>query len=84
MRKWRVFWVLVASPRLPMLAGWAEVVEHEASTGIRSGDPIRLAPDYRIGKLLSLYTRSQDRISSLRYSTAFTRASRRPPTARSR
>ncbi|MFI0816829.1 hypothetical protein ACH4TX_10005 [Streptomyces sp. NPDC021098] len=57
-RKWRVFWVLVASPRVPMLAGWADVVEHEASTGIRSGDPILLAPDYRIGKLLSLYAQS--------------------------
>lgn len=62
MSKWRVFWVPkpapIAAPRAPVLAGWTDLAEREASTGIRSGDPILLAPDYRIDELLSLYTRS--------------------------
>ncbi|MEU6904261.1 site-specific integrase [Streptomyces coeruleorubidus] len=62
MSKWRVFWVpkpaSIAGPRVPVLAGWANLAEHEAATGIRPGDPILLAPDYRIDELLSLYTRS--------------------------
>ncbi|MFE2936958.1 site-specific integrase [Streptomyces sp. NPDC059278] len=62
MSKWRVFWVPkwtpIASPRVPVLAGWADLAEREASTGIRPGDPILLAPDYRVDELLSLYTRS--------------------------
>ncbi|MDO0930251.1 hypothetical protein QQY66_00410 [Streptomyces sp. DG2A-72] len=62
MSKWRVFWVPKSAPptppRLSVLAGWADLAEREASTGIRPGDPILLAPDYRIDELLSLYTRS--------------------------
>ncbi|MFD7281205.1 hypothetical protein ACFV80_30225 [Streptomyces sp. NPDC059862] len=56
-----MFWVpepaLTTPPRVPVLAGWADLAELEESTGIRPGDPILLAPDYRIDELLSLYTR---------------------------
>jgi site-specific recombinase XerD len=62
MSKWRVFWVPklapIAPPQAPVLAGWTDLAEREASTGIRPGDPILLAPDYRIDELVSLYTRS--------------------------
>ncbi|MEU2911929.1 integrase [Streptomyces massasporeus] len=62
MSKWRVFWVPktapIATPRVPVLAGWADLAEREESTGIRPGDPILLAPDYRVDELLGLYTRS--------------------------
>ncbi|MFE9476779.1 hypothetical protein [Streptomyces griseofuscus] len=62
MSKWRVFWVPkpapITPPRVTVLAGWTNLTEREASTGIRPGDPILLAPDYRIDELLSLYTRS--------------------------
>jgi hypothetical protein len=62
MRKWRVFWVPktapIVSPRIPLLAGWAELAVREESAGIRPGDPILLAPDYRVDELLGLYTRS--------------------------
>jgi hypothetical protein len=53
MTKWRVFWIPetapIVSPRVPVLAGWADLAEREESTGIRPGDPILLAPDYRVG-----------------------------------
>lgn len=62
MSKWRVFWVPktapIVSPRIPVLAGWADLAVREESAGIRPGDPILLAPDYRVDELLSLYTRS--------------------------
>lgn len=55
MSKWRVFWVPkpapIAPPRVPVLAGWTDLAEREASTGIRPGDPILLAPDCRVDEL---------------------------------
>ncbi|MFF5125911.1 site-specific integrase [Streptomyces syringium] len=61
MSKWRVFWVpktAMTVPPEPVLVGWADLAEREESAGIRPGDPILLAPDYRVDELLSLYTRS--------------------------
>lgn len=62
MSKWRVSWVPKPVPNtppcVPVQAGWTDLAEREASAGIRPGDPILLAPDYRIDELLSLYTRS--------------------------
>ncbi|MFF0474394.1 integrase [Streptomyces sp. NPDC004284] len=61
MGKWRVFWVpamaKAGSPG-PVLAGWADLTEREESVGVRPGDPIFLAPDYRVDELLSLYVAS--------------------------
>lgn len=56
MSKWRVLWVpkpASFAPRLPVLAGWEDLAEREAATGIRPGDPILLAPDCRIDELLT-------------------------------
>lgn len=43
-------------PPSAALAGWADLAEREESVGVRPGDPIFLAPDYRVDELLSLYT----------------------------
>jgi hypothetical protein len=63
MSKWRVFWVPKLTPIAPwqaaVLTGWTDLAEREASTGVWPGDPILLAPDYRIDEILSLYTRSR-------------------------
>ncbi|MFE9806099.1 integrase [Streptomyces sp. NPDC005548] len=62
MSKWRVFWVPKTATTVPAgqseLAGWADLAAREESVGIRPGDPIFLAPDYRVDELLSLYTTS--------------------------
>lgn len=36
-----------------MLAGWGDLVQREARTGIHPGDPILLSPDYEIDPVLS-------------------------------
>ena len=62
MSKWRVFWVPkpapISPPRVPVLAGWTDLAEREESTGIRPGDPILPAPDYRIDELLKVWTQA--------------------------
>lgn len=59
MSKWRVFWVPktvpIVSPRVPVLARWRDLAEREESAGIRPGDPILLAPDYRVDELEATY-----------------------------
>lgn len=59
MTGWRVFWVprarAVDPQRVPVLAGLEDLVEREERTGIHTGDPIILSPDYRIDESLSLF-----------------------------
>ncbi|WP_330452235.1 site-specific integrase [Streptomyces sp. NBC_00869] len=38
-----------------MLEGWEDLAEREESVGVRPGDPILLAPDYRVDEVLGLY-----------------------------
>jgi site-specific recombinase XerD len=41
------------------LSQWGDLAEREASVGIRPGDPILLAPDYRVDELTVLYFSSR-------------------------
>lgn len=54
---WRVFWVPREGPevlaRLPVLRTRSDLREREASVQIRPGDPILLAPDYRVDELMT-------------------------------
>ncbi|MCD9193412.1 site-specific integrase [Streptomyces albireticuli] len=45
--------------RVPELKGWSDLRERESSVQIRPGDPILLAPDYRVDELTTLYFSSQ-------------------------
>ncbi|WP_449475261.1 site-specific integrase [Streptomyces abikoensis] len=60
---WRVFWVskrkAADGVRTSLLAGWEGLASSEERVGIQEGDPILLAPDYRVDELLSLYLRSR-------------------------
>ncbi len=63
MAVWRVFWVPreVAQRevrRLP-LEGWDDLAAREREVGVRAGDPIFVAPDYRVDALLSRYVQSR-------------------------
>lgn len=44
--------------RQRLLKGWTGLPERESEVGIEAGDPIFLAPDYRVDPLLSLYGQS--------------------------
>lgn len=54
-----MFWVprarVEAPVRIEALAGWEDLADREESVGIRPGDPILLAPDYRVDELVGLY-----------------------------
>jgi hypothetical protein len=60
---WRVFWVppdaVRAGVRRRVLPGWEDLSAREEAVGTRAGDPIFLAPDYRVDPLLGLYAQSQ-------------------------
>ncbi|MFE6692194.1 hypothetical protein ACFVFQ_37785 [Streptomyces sp. NPDC057743] len=62
--EWRVCWVpsggIRSGVRGGLLAGWEELTACEEAVGVRAGDPIFLAPDYRVDPLLSRYVQSQD------------------------
>ncbi|GAA3773087.1 hypothetical protein [Streptomyces chiangmaiensis] len=45
--------------RLPVLRSWSDLREREVSVQIRPGDPVLLAPDYRVDELMTLYFSSQ-------------------------
>lgn len=59
---WRLFWIPQDSndkgALKRLLADWDNLVERERQVGVRAGDPIFLAPDYRVDRLLSLYGQS--------------------------
>ncbi|MFF7019913.1 tyrosine-type recombinase/integrase [Streptomyces klenkii] len=63
MTVWRAFWVprrgTAAGVRTSLLPGWEDLPGLEERVGIKEGDPILLAPDYRVDELLSLYFRSR-------------------------
>jgi hypothetical protein len=52
MTVWRVFWVppdaVRARVRRRVLPGWEDLSAREEAVGTRAGDPIFLAPDYRV------------------------------------
>ncbi|MFI6493771.1 site-specific integrase [Streptomyces sp. NPDC050564] len=56
---WRVFWVptktFVGVRQISVLTGWDDLQSREERTGVHSGDPIMLSPDYRVDELLSEY-----------------------------
>jgi hypothetical protein len=59
--EWRTFWVpgkTAAAVRGPRLEGWEELAGQEARASIRPGDPVSLAPDYRVYELPCVYFRS--------------------------
>ncbi|MCX5309012.1 site-specific integrase [Streptomyces sp. NBC_00160] len=60
---WRVFWVPAgAGPggvRPSLVEGWEDLAGAEKLAGISPGDPILLAPDYRVDELLCLYLRTR-------------------------
>lgn len=62
MSEWRVFWVprdeLGKGVRRDLLDGWGDLADREHQVGIAPGDPIFLAPDYRVDRLLGTYGRS--------------------------
>ena len=41
--------------RVPVLAGWEDLPNREERAAVHPGDPIMLAPDYRVDELLSEY-----------------------------
>ena len=63
MAAWRVYWVLRAPldrrVRETLGPGWEELRSREAAVGVQDGDPIFLAPDYRVDLLLGLYGQSR-------------------------
>jgi hypothetical protein len=58
-----VFWVppdaVRAGVQRRVLPGWEDLSAREEAVGTRAGDPIFLAPDYRVDPLLGLYAQSQ-------------------------
>ncbi|WP_275462294.1 integrase [Streptomyces noursei] len=63
MAGWRVFWVPADASsvgvRSSLIEGWDDLAEAEQQVGITPGDPILLAPDYRVDELLCLYVRTR-------------------------
>jgi hypothetical protein len=41
-----------------LLTGWDDLVAREVEVGVQAGDPIFLAPDYRVDPVLALYGQS--------------------------
>ncbi|MET9086426.1 integrase [Streptomyces sp. NPDC004237] len=62
MSEWRVFWVpsdrLRGGLRSSVLEGWEDLAVRETAVGVQAGDPIFLAPDFRVDPLLGLYGQS--------------------------
>lgn len=60
---WRVFWVptgeALGRVSASLVEGWDALAEAERRVGIKPGDPILLAPDYRVDELLCLYFRTR-------------------------
>jgi site-specific recombinase XerD len=58
-----VFWVprevARRGVRRSLVEGWDDLTARERGVGVRAGDPIFLAPDYRVDALLSSYGRSR-------------------------
>lgn len=58
-KEWRAFWVPRARVGVPVRneapAGWEDLAKREEPVGVRPGDPILLAPDYRADELVGLY-----------------------------
>ncbi|MEV0299178.1 site-specific integrase [Nocardia sp. NPDC050710] len=59
---WRVFWVpqdeVRGGVRRRVLEGWEDLPARENQVGVRAGDPIFLAPDYTVDRVLGLYGQS--------------------------
>ncbi len=62
MADWRVFWVpqdeVRSGVRRRVLPGWEDLPARENQVGVRPGDPIFLAPDYTVDRVLGLYGQS--------------------------